>query len=918
MKSTRPIAVIQAFGALLVLALLVAGVPWALATFVGWPLPTAVPTVEEIRDGLTGATVTDGTIIKGLALVCWLAWLPIIASTVVEIVAWARGQVAVRLPGAIVQPLVRQLVVTGLFLFGTLRSHPAPTLVSAHVAPAATIREPMQEVTPSIVGRPQHATATEGLITPTCTVRPRDSLWRLAEKHLGDGMRWRELYEINRGVLQMDGRVLADPDIIRPGWVLSLPPDAVNLDPPPVSSGGEVHGAPAPEDPVPMPQGLVSEPAPPAAPIDGSSIHRHDRSDESATANGDEDADASLQPLAGGLLAVGIVGTLGRLRRVQQRRRRPGRAIPMPAGDAADAERQLRRTAVAAAPNRLDLALRAVATLTKDVERLPIVDAVSVTQDNIEILFGEEFRIEDPGPFEVNAGGRAWTLRADVPDLDLERLATSSAAPLPALCAIGGIDDREILLDLESPPTTTIRGGEPAASELLWTIGAGLATSTWTDDLRVIVLGDVPDGLVLLDRVEVIVSLASVLDELESAGSALYRELREAGHSSPVAARAHGDTWTPTIVLLGSPDPDTQRLLEVAHRSSGVAVIALNPGFGDFDRDLLVDGSTLRVEPPGLDVVSVTKHLPSPQLISDLIEVAVVEEPGPSLNEPPCEEAAAVDGGSVKPVQVRGTRVAEPEVTVRVMGAIEIVGSETPFSRRRAEEVVVYLALHPSGADEGRLRTALWPDELPQPGTFNQAVSRARSALGRNNEGELHLPHLASGGLYRVSSTVKSDVDLLKSSFDLARESPTEGSVRQVAEALQLVRGLPFEGTRGYEWAYVEGIVAHIEATVSDAAHFVADWAIANDQANLALEVTTKGLLASPGNEVLYRDRMLAHDVAGNPAGVESTMAELCRFADDLEPYDSVHPATLELYQRLTRRHPSGAAGSVARQGSRL
>ena len=48
---------------------------------------------------------------------------------------------------------------------------------------------------------------------------------------------------------------------------------------------------------------------------------------------------------------------------------------------------------------------------------------------------------------------------------------------------------------------------------------------------------------------------------------------------------------------------------------------------------------------------------------------------------------------------------------------------------------------------------------------------------------------------------------------------------------------------------------------------------------------------------------MRAADLAGNPAGVESVMSELVRLvADDIEPLDSVHPSTMELYRSLTRR----------------
>jgi hypothetical protein len=60
-------------------------------------------------------------------------------------------------------------------------------------------------------------------------VQRRDTLWRIAECHLGDPLRWREIYELNRGLPQADGRTLTDPDTIRPGWALRLPADATGL-----------------------------------------------------------------------------------------------------------------------------------------------------------------------------------------------------------------------------------------------------------------------------------------------------------------------------------------------------------------------------------------------------------------------------------------------------------------------------------------------------------------------------------------------------------------------------------------------------------------------------------------------------------------------------------------------------------------
>ncbi|WP_406366700.1 LysM peptidoglycan-binding domain-containing protein [Streptomyces sp. NBC_01546] len=51
----------------------------------------------------------------------------------------------------------------------------------------------------------------------TYTVRSGDSLAMIARRELGNEARWRELYAMNKGVIG------SNPDLIRPGMVLTLP-----------------------------------------------------------------------------------------------------------------------------------------------------------------------------------------------------------------------------------------------------------------------------------------------------------------------------------------------------------------------------------------------------------------------------------------------------------------------------------------------------------------------------------------------------------------------------------------------------------------------------------------------------------------------------------------------------------------------
>ncbi|WP_433432231.1 LysM peptidoglycan-binding domain-containing protein [Nonomuraea sp. CA-141351] len=55
------------------------------------------------------------------------------------------------------------------------------------------------------------------------TVLAGESLWDIAEKRLGDGNRYKEIYKLNKGREQPDGGRLGDPAVIEPGWRLILP-----------------------------------------------------------------------------------------------------------------------------------------------------------------------------------------------------------------------------------------------------------------------------------------------------------------------------------------------------------------------------------------------------------------------------------------------------------------------------------------------------------------------------------------------------------------------------------------------------------------------------------------------------------------------------------------------------------------------
>ncbi|WP_157430057.1 hypothetical protein [Actinomadura oligospora] len=281
-------------GALLALAALLIGVPYALLTLFGSPVPDHVPAMSD----LTQRIGPSGLITILVALV-WLAWLQLAACVVVEVYAGVRGVgVPARVPLAGgTQSLVHRLVVAALLLFTatsaimpafsgrelavkppvtttqTEQYHrlPVTAVPDRPAAPAATAAAPDAELAEALAGNPVEKSATTKIyrVNPP-EGRHHESLWEIAEKCLGEGRRYNEIFELNKGHVQPDGSRLHTAGLIRPGWVLEMPADAKGAQVVPVHQLQDYfrHGHPVPhETPKPdVPKAPAKTPPPPTKP----------------------------------------------------------------------------------------------------------------------------------------------------------------------------------------------------------------------------------------------------------------------------------------------------------------------------------------------------------------------------------------------------------------------------------------------------------------------------------------------------------------------------------------------------------------------------------------------------------------------------------------------------------------------------
>ena len=101
-----------------------------------------------------------------------------------------------------------------IVILGVLAVLPQGARVSR--APLAVVPLAPRIVAP-VVATPAGPVASE------YRVRSGDTLWAIAATTLGNPYRWPELWRANAGKKMIGGSRFVDPDLIRPGWVLTIP-----------------------------------------------------------------------------------------------------------------------------------------------------------------------------------------------------------------------------------------------------------------------------------------------------------------------------------------------------------------------------------------------------------------------------------------------------------------------------------------------------------------------------------------------------------------------------------------------------------------------------------------------------------------------------------------------------------------------
>lgn len=233
------------FGFVVTVALVI-GVPLALIAMAGNPLPSSIPSFDEINILLTQNG--DGFaefVINGLAVLLWIVWAQLFIALIVELTATLRRSETRNLPTIPgIQSLAARLI-TSMTL--------ATALATAPVLPAAVGALSFDPIEAPQTRVPHHQSGTMGaalgLQIAEDTERENDArdaaadseqstelvvhetteFWDLAEAAYGDGVAWKQIADANAGNSDADGVTMTSDTEMVPGATLLILPGSVDI-----------------------------------------------------------------------------------------------------------------------------------------------------------------------------------------------------------------------------------------------------------------------------------------------------------------------------------------------------------------------------------------------------------------------------------------------------------------------------------------------------------------------------------------------------------------------------------------------------------------------------------------------------------------------------------------------------------------
>ncbi|WP_035851156.1 BTAD domain-containing putative transcriptional regulator [Kitasatospora azatica] len=928
---------LRALGAAGVLAGLLAGLPYLLLHYAQQFRPEHLPDLDEITVWASNP-LSEFLLLQLLYCLCWVLWAYLLLQTAREL-CWhavhfaallseigpdavaftARRTIAGLLVGAIVLAIATSLRSTPAHRSNaTLADWSSPITATAPADPSITAPP-----TPSTAPAPAAArTQAPG----ACTVGPGDTLWDLAERHLDNPLRWREIYELNKMLPQSDGRHLSDPDRVYPGWTMLLPGT------PQVAITSPVQ--PATPSPPPSTSTVPLAPAPPQAapsaeaPSPASGTRQTAEPTRAATPH--EASDPGIQlPSEAGYFAVTVAVALSAaaVRRTLRRRRdyRPG-------DPASQDQPRPEETALVAAMRRITR-LHPDASTDPAGPPVPVGDFPFATRGArqhglLDLLTGHQhpmLTLAGPGADDaarallasaLTTAGRARLL---LPRSEVTRLAPGLTDRQLAPCHLAadleealGVLEEELLrrarLHQDNPravdghqpgPLVLLARHDPRQHQRL----SALLKAGRTYDLAAILLTDVTlsqaDGLAC---------------HVEANGNATT-------NGTPPSDRLrifHLPMRSAEILLSLIPENDQSRPGDHSPTNNSTSPVVPGPDHGEAsplvdhishpDGSEIPDNDSQRDTSPGPEAgealggnsnkgelfsESVFAHAPAPVGFG-----ARADEVSGSEGTP---QAAAVSGGGTV-----ATLAAPCAVAVCLLGPLTVTALGQVVTRGLAGysgELFAYLASHPAGSTKDAILEAVWPEKDPG-GSGTEAFHTAkksvrgalRTALGATTSLSVFLH---AGGLWRLDpALITTDLEDFHAAVRRATAA-TDPAERLAAHrcTVELYHG---ELCEGMDRAWLTAPREDARRRTLNALGALATSAADPEE---ALGLLERALEHDPYNEQLHLRLARLHTSLGRAEAVRRTQERLHRRLAEIDERPT--PGTTRAFQDLLNPNPA-------------
>lgn len=253
---------------------------------------------------------------------------------------------------------------------------------------------------------------------------------------------------------------------------------------------------------------------------------------------------------------------------------------------------------------------------------------------------------------------------------------------------------------------------------------------------------------------------------------------------------------------------------------------------------------------------------------------------------------------------------AVPHVWIRVLSepTVSPPSGDGPAERDKLgqlTELACLLVMRP-GISSYDLDAAMWPvsklDKIvdhaqrrkAKTDRRNQVMSRLRTWLGDTATGERAVATWTPAGGYRLADELGSDWDRWQS---MVGGDPVHASTARLAQALDLVTGVPFTHPSPAKYSWAETAQLEMIGRIADAAEELASRQLHRGNVTAAHATACHGLGVEPGSEGLWRIAIVAAHASNDPATTHDLVAAMLEHLAVLGC--GMEPATTQLLRTL-------------------